>query len=76
MNGPVEQDAPPAGEEIHLSGPSLLPILCAAGLTLSIVGITVGLAFLIPGIALFLYCALRWIGDTRRDIAQLPPEHR
>jgi hypothetical protein len=74
MSAP-EQDAPPVGEEIHLPGPSLLPIMTAAGLTLTIVGITVGFAFLIPGAVLFLYCALRWIGDTRRDIAQLPPEH-
>jgi hypothetical protein len=75
MSAPVEQDAPPVGEEIHLPGPSLLPIMTAVGLTLAIVGITVGLAFLIPGAALFLYCVWRWIGDTRRDIAQLPPEH-
>jgi hypothetical protein len=72
---PVEHDAPPVGEEIHLPGPSLLPIGAAVGLTLTIVGITVGLAFLIPGAVLFLYCVWRWIGDTRRDIAQLPPGH-
>jgi hypothetical protein len=34
------------------------------------------LAFLIPGAVLFVYCVFRWIGDRRRDIAQLPPEHR
>lgn len=75
MSAPVERDAPPAGEEIHLPGPSLLPIMCAAGLSLAIVGITVGLAFLVPGVVLFLWSAWRWIGETRRDIAQLPPEH-
>lgn len=74
MSAP-EHDVPPAGEEIHLPGPSLLPIMCAAGLTLAIVGITLGLVFLISGGALFLYSAIRWIGETRRDIAQLPPEH-
>ncbi len=74
MSAP-EHDVPPAGEEIHLPGPSLLPIMCAAGLTLAIVGITLGLVFLIGGGVLFLYSAIRWIGETRRDIAQLPPEH-
>jgi len=74
MSAPVEHDAPPVGEEIHLPGPSLLPIMTAVGLTLTIVGLTVGLPFLIPGAVLFLSCVWRWIGDTRRDIAQLPPE--
>jgi uncharacterized protein (DUF58 family) len=71
-----EHDVPPAGEEIHLPGPTLLPILCAAGIALAIVGITLGLVFVIVGVVLFLATVVRWIGDTRRDISQLPPEHR
>jgi hypothetical protein len=70
-----EQDAPPVGEEIHLPGPSLLPLACAVGITLLVVGLTVGPIFLIAGGVLFLYTAIRWIADTRRDISQLPPEH-
>lgn len=68
-------DTPPVGEEIHLPGPSLLPILCAAGITLAIIGITLGIVFVVVGVALFLVTTVKWIASTRRDIAALPPEH-
>jgi len=75
MSTPPQHDVPPAGEEIHLPGPTLLPILCAAGIALAIVGITLGLVFVIAGGVLFLGTAIRWIADVRRDISALPPEH-
>jgi mannose/fructose/N-acetylgalactosamine-specific phosphotransferase system component IID len=74
MAGP-EQTPPPVGEEIHLPGPTLLPVLCAAGITLAIVGITLGWVLIVVGVALFLVTTVRWIADTRRDISALPPEH-
>ncbi|HST38905.1 MAG TPA: hypothetical protein VLK58_05325 [Conexibacter sp.] len=70
-----EQTPPPVGEEIHLPGPSLLPILNAAGITIAIVGITTSLIILFIGLALFLGTTIRWIADTRRDIAHLPADH-
>jgi hypothetical protein len=70
-----EQTPPPVGEEIHLPGPSLLPILNAAGLTLAIIGITLGLVLTIVGGILFVVTTAKWIASTRRDIAALPPEH-
>jgi hypothetical protein len=72
---PAEHDTPPAGEEIHLPGPSLLPILCAAGITFAIIGITLGLVFIIVGVSLFVVTVFKGIAATRRDIAALPPEH-
>ena len=68
-------DTPPVGEEIHLPGPSLLPIMCAAGITLAIIGITLGLVLVIVGLAIFVVTVFKWIASTRRDIAALPPEH-
>lgn len=70
-----EQTPPPAGEDIHLPGPSLLPILNAAGITIAIIGITTSMILLVAGLALFLYTTVRWIADTRRDISELPLEH-
>ena len=70
-----EQTPPPVGEEIHLPGPSLLPILNAAGLTLAIIGITLGLVLTIVGGILFVVTTVKWIASTRRDIQALPPEH-
>jgi hypothetical protein len=70
-----EQTPPPVGEEIHLPGPSLLPILNAAGLTLAIIGITLGWVLVAVGGILFVVTTWKWIASTRRDIAALPPEH-
>lgn len=70
-----EQTPPPVGEEIHLPGPSLLPILNAAGITLALIGITLGWVLLVVGVILFVVTTVIWIVSTRRDIAQLPPEH-
>ena len=37
---PLDPDVPPAGEEIHLPGPSIQPLLLAVGITIGLVGIT------------------------------------
>lgn len=74
MSNP-EQTPPPVGEEIHLPGPSLLPILNALGLTLAVVGITLGWVLVAIGGVLFLVTTWKWIASTRSDIAALPPEH-
>ena len=71
-----EQTPPPVGEEIHLPGPSLLPILNAAGLSLAIVGITISLIVTAVGFVLFLVTLVRWIRDVTHDISELPAEHR
>ena len=34
-------ETPPVGEEIHLPGPSFLPVACAAGITLMVIGTTI-----------------------------------
>jgi uncharacterized membrane protein len=70
-----EEQAPPAGEEIHLPGPSLVPFLNAVGLSLTIVGITTFRIVSVAGILLFLFTLLRWIRDVRRDFNELPLEH-
>ena len=45
----IEQQAPPVGEEIHLPGPSLLPLLCAVGITLAVIGTTINWLISIVG---------------------------
>jgi ABC-type transport system involved in cytochrome c biogenesis permease subunit len=72
---PLEPEAPPTGEEVHLPGPSVLPLLTAAGITLAVVGVTTSLILVIGGAILTIACVLRWIGDTRRDIDELPLDH-
>jgi hypothetical protein len=76
-SGPAEHPtpAPPPGEEIHLPGPSLLPLVAAIAITITVVGATIGLIFSIIGLVILVLVAIRWIGDTRRDVAALPEQH-
>jgi hypothetical protein len=69
--GPV----PPAGEEIHLPGPTILPLVTAIGITLIVIGTTLGWYLSAVGVVVVVVCLVRWIGDTRRDIAVLPEHH-
>jgi Flp pilus assembly protein TadB len=70
-----EQEAPPAGEEIHLPGPTLIPFMTAIAITLIVVGTTLGWIFSIVGLVLLVIFVIRWVRDTRRDIDALPEEH-
>ena len=69
---PLEPEPPPAGEHIHLPGPSLQPILLALGITLTLVGVTLGLFLLVSGLIMTVWVTIRWISDTRREMAELP----
>jgi len=76
--GPGEsahRPAPPAGEEIHLPGPTILPLVMAIAITLIVIGSTITWGLSIAGGVLFVLVAVRWIRDTRRDVAALPEEH-
>jgi hypothetical protein len=68
----LDPQLPPTGEEVHLPGPSLLPLLTTVGITMALVGVTVNLVLVIAGTLLTIVCIARWIGDTRRDIDELP----
>jgi Flp pilus assembly protein TadB len=67
--------APPAGEEIHLPGPSILPLLCAVAITLTVIGTTINLILSAIGLVALVIIIIRWVSDTRRDVAELPEEH-
>jgi hypothetical protein len=66
---------PPAGEDIHLPGPSVLPLVVALALTAMVIGLTISWWFSIVGSIVFLVAVGRWALDTRRDIEDLPEEH-
>jgi hypothetical protein len=72
---PLDPDIPPQGEEIHLPGPSLLPVLLTVGITLGLVGVTLGAVFWVSGVILSVIVIVRWIADTRREIEELPADH-
>jgi Flp pilus assembly protein TadB len=74
MSG-VERSAPPVGEEIHLPGPTLIPFVSGLAITLIVIGTTINLIFSAVGGVVLIVTVIRWIGDTRRDVAALPEEH-
>ena len=69
---PLDPEIPPAGEEIHLPGPSMMPILTAVGITLALVGVTTFIELTVVGVLLTIYCVWRWISETRHEIEELP----
>ena len=68
-------EAPPAGEQIHLPNPSILPVLNAVGISTAIIGIPISLVVVIPGLVLFVVTAAIWIRDARREMDELPLDH-
>jgi hypothetical protein len=72
---PLEPEVPPAGDEIHLPGPSIQPVLLAFGITLGIVGITTFFVLVVAGVLITVGTIAVWIRHTRREIDELPLEH-
>ena len=66
---------PPAGEEIHMPEPSLIPLVNSAALAIAIVSITLSWYVVALGGLVFLITTIKWIADVRRDIDALPLEH-
>ena len=75
-NGGAEDGRlPPPTEEVHLPGPSYLPVIVAAGITLVVIGVVLSPYLLMGGVLMFLVATVRWIRETREDMAELPLEH-
>jgi tellurite resistance protein TehA-like permease len=72
---PDVEPAPPAGETVHLPGPSYVPVVTAFGLTIAITGIVISWVLVGMGVVITVVALWRWISDTRRDISELPLEH-
>jgi hypothetical protein len=72
----VERDVPPAGEEIHLPGGSLQPIAVTVGITLALLGLTTFTLLIWVGLIVLVGAVVLWIRDARREMEELPLEHR
>jgi hypothetical protein len=66
---------PPPAEEVHLPEPSYLPFVLALAITIAIVGIVLAPIIAIMGALLAIVVIVRWIRQTREEMAQLPLEH-
>jgi len=66
---------PPPTEEIHLPEPSFLPVVVAFGISIAIIGVVFTWVMVAVGLLIFLIALFRWIGQTRREMAELPLGH-
>ena len=66
---------PPPTEQIHLPDPSYVPVVVAFGLTIAIVGVVFTWVMVAIGLIITLIALVRWIGQTRSEMAELPLEH-
>ena len=71
----IDPEIPPTGEEIHLPGPSIDPLLMTVGITMALLGVTSSIFLVIAGVLLSLFVTVRWIRSARNDIDELPLEH-
>jgi hypothetical protein len=71
---PLEPPPPPVGEEVHLPEPSVLPVLVAIGITLTLIGFTTFIELTFIGGVLTIACAIAWIRRTREEVDELPLE--
>jgi hypothetical protein len=63
-------------EQIHLPGPSVLPLVTAAAITVMLVGLVLSWWFVIAGGIVLVIAVARWIGMVREEVASLPTERR
>ena len=72
---PPVSATPPVGEEIHMPGPSLVPVVTALGISIALVGVVLNLWLALFGVVITVIAVVRWVRDVRRDINELPLEH-
>jgi uncharacterized membrane protein len=66
---------PPPAEAIHMPEPSYLPVILAFGLMLALVGLILTFVISAIGLIIFLVALIRWIGQSRAEMRELPLEH-
>jgi Cytochrome c oxidase subunit IV len=71
----TEAEAEPAGEAVHLPGPSYLPVVTAFGTAIAVVGVVLSWVLVVIGGLIALVAIVRWIRETREEISELPLEH-
>ena len=73
---PLDRPVPPAGEDIHIPGPSLHPVLLAFAIMTALLGITISWFLLVVGGVLTVAVLVAWIVGARREFEELPADHR
>ena len=72
---PLERPVPPAGEEIHIPGGSVQPIVLTIGITIALLGLTLDWILVGVGLVIVVVTLFAWIRDARHEYAALPLDH-
>ncbi len=72
---PLDRPVPPAGEEIHIPGGSLQPLLLTIGITMALLGITISPLLVVAGVVLSVAVLFVWIREAIDEYRHLPLEH-
>lgn len=70
-----DEAVPPVAEQVHLPGPSYLPVFTAFGITLAVAGILISPVVVAIGALIFLVAVIRWVREAREELSELPLEH-
>ncbi len=73
---PLDRPVPPAGEELHIPGGSIQPLLLTVGITTALLGVTIWSYVLLPiGLLLVIGTLFVWIREAREEYEHLPLDH-
>ena len=75
MSDDARNGAAPAGEQLHMPAPSVLPLLVTLALTLLLLGLTSSVFVVIAAVVLLLWFIGLWIAGARREHVSLPAHH-
>jgi len=68
----LEKPVPPAGDDIHLPGNSVQPLLLTVGVTILLVGLTTTWWLIVVGAIITVAVLVAWIRDTIHETNALP----
>jgi hypothetical protein len=66
---------PQPTEEIHLPEPSYVPVVLAFGIAIAVIGVVLSWVMVVIGGLISLIALIRWIRQTRSEMAELPLGH-
>jgi hypothetical protein len=71
----IDGQVPPVGEEVHVPRSSWHPVLLAVGLTVALIGTTLGIELVVIGALIAIPTLVSWIRAVRVEMSELPPGH-
>lgn len=68
----LDKPVPPAGEDIHLPGNSVQPLILTLGITILLVGLTLNWWIIAVGLIITVATLVAWVRDAIRETNAFP----